>query len=106
MIMSKPIGIEIANIYINFSEIMKEEYKDLWEFINDEHIVAKDVTNEIIELKNINDKLSSALNSAEQRIDNAIWLLDLFISDTDLSRYDILKILMDVKKKLKGKDVK
>lgn len=57
------------------------------------------------ELQNINDKLSSALNSTEQRIDKAIWLLDLFISDTDLSRYDILKILMDVKKKLKGKEM-
>lgn len=41
----------------------------------------------------------------QRRIDKAIWLLDLFISDTDLSRYDILKILMDVKKKLKGKEM-
>ena len=41
----------------------------------------------------------------QRRIDKAIWLLDLFISDTDLSRYDFLKILMDVKKKLKGKEM-
>ncbi len=45
-------------------------------------------------------------NDLQQRIDKAIWLLDLFISDTNLLRNDILKILMDVKKKLKGKDVK
>ena len=45
------IGIEVANVYFNFPEIMKEEYKDLWEFINEEHIVAKDVTQEIEELK-------------------------------------------------------
>lgn len=45
------IGIKTANIYINFSEIMEEEHKDLWEFINEEHIVAKDVTKNVIDLQ-------------------------------------------------------
>lgn len=36
----------------------------------------KDLQQQNSELKNINDKLSSALNSAEQRIDKAIKVLD------------------------------
>lgn len=70
------------------SEKQRKEYQETY----------RDVREEIKDLKTKN-------NDLQQRIDKAIWLLDLFISDTDLSRYDILKILMDVKKKLKGKEM-
>lgn len=39
-----------------------------------------------------------------KRIDKAIYHLDFFISDTNLSKYDTLKILMHAKKILKGVD--
>ena len=37
-------------------------------------------------------------------VDKAIYHLDFFISDTNLSKYDTLKILMHAKKILKGVD--
>ncbi len=60
--------IEIANIYINFSEIMKEEYKDLIEFLNDEHIFFKDVTKEINKLKQQLEQKNKVIEKARKRL--------------------------------------
>ncbi len=60
--------IEIANIYINFSEIMKEEYKNLIEFLNDEHIVFKDVTKEIDKLKQQLEQKNKLIKRARKRL--------------------------------------
>lgn len=62
------IGIKTANIYINFSEIMEEELKDLWEFINEEHIVAKDVTKEVVDLQQRIDKAIEYINKHKRNV--------------------------------------
>ena len=47
------------------------------------------------------DELQQANKNYKEVIDKAISHLDLFISDTGLSKYDTLKILMHTKKILK-----
>ena len=48
----KMIGIECADIYLRFSEIMKEEFDDLTEFLEDEHIRYEGATDIFIDLQN------------------------------------------------------
>lgn len=55
--------------------------------------------NELIEMLNI---LSDEYRIQQYRINQTIAHLDIFIEDTNLSKYDTLKILMYAKKKLKG----
>lgn len=57
------IGIQVADVTIRFPEIMEEEYKDLMEYLNDNHIV--------FEIKGNND--------LQQRINKAIELLEPFV---------------------------
>ena len=83
------IGIEIADVYINFPEIMKEEYKDLWEFINDEHIVAKDVTKDIINLK---QRINKATELLERRI--------TFCENDSYGAYEVCNIAINNNKEL------
>lgn len=83
-------------------EEMKLSKKDLQECLN--NLEGEKFLDAFCVIDWVN-KTEKENKDLQQRIDNAIWLLDLFISDTDLSRYDILKILMDVKKKLKSKEV-
>ena len=68
-----------------------------------------DFIREIRRLNRIISKLSYERDDLQQenqklkdRIDKAIQHLDCFISDVNLSKYDILKILMHTKKILKG----
>lgn len=62
------------------SEFSYKEQKVLWKYIK---------------------QLQQENKKCKEVIDKAISHLDLFISDTGLSKYDILKILMHTKKILK-----
>ncbi|MCI8670934.1 MAG: hypothetical protein HFI36_02710 [Bacilli bacterium] len=73
------ISIETADISIRFPEIMEEEYKDLIEYLNDEHIV--------FEMRDNSD--------LQQRIDKAIEYIkyhDEMCDATD-EELEILSIL-------------
>lgn len=60
-----------------------------------------------IELNNINDKLSMALNSAEQRIDRANKLIKMqLLSNTNLTKYTDGDCLKDVQLILQDEGVK
>lgn len=48
----KMIGIECADIYLRFPEIMKEEFDDLLEFLEDEHIRYEGATDVFMNLQN------------------------------------------------------
>lgn len=65
----------------------------------------------IEEVRKNENKLINEIKVLEQQckrqkevIDKAIYHLDFFISDTNLSKYDTLKILMHTKKILKRVD--
>lgn len=49
-------------------------------------------------------ELQEEIQKQKEVIDKAIYHLDFFISDTNLSKYDTLKILMHTKKILKKVD--
>ena len=77
--------------------------------VTDEYV--KQLEQEIDNLKKINEKhkkLNGELREENKKqkevIEKAIYHLDFFISDTNLSKYDTLKILMHAKKILKGVD--
>lgn len=70
------------------------------EFGNEFGDVIVDLKQKVNELENINNKLSSALNSAEQRIDKANKILKNWKS---LDLDNLLKAIKDVEKILKGK---
>lgn len=48
----KPISIECADIYLRFPEVMEEEFDDLTEFLEDEHIRYEGATDIFIDLQN------------------------------------------------------
>ena len=67
MIINKPIVLVCADIYLRFPEIMEEEYKDLIEFLEDEHILFERSTTKVLNLEKENKNLQSQL---EQKEDN------------------------------------
>lgn len=46
------VGIECADIYIEFPEIMEEEFKDLIEFLDYNHITYNFANSKVIDLEN------------------------------------------------------
>lgn len=54
------IGITVADISIRFPEITEEEYKDLIEYLNDEHIVF-----ELTDNKDLRQRIDKAIEFVE-----------------------------------------
>lgn len=67
----------------------------------------KDLQQQKSELKNINDKLSSVLNSAEQRINKAIGMIGLIIRDIEENDVPLrMQDLDEILSILQGEEVK
>lgn len=47
-----PIYLVTADIYLRFPEIMEEEYKDLLDYLDEEHILYERCTGDVNELQN------------------------------------------------------
>ena len=75
----------------------KDVKKGSYSFIGDSNITYADIKILLDYIK----QLEQEYQKYKEVIDKAISHLDLFISDTGLSKYDILKILMHTKKILK-----
>lgn len=61
MKINKPIYLVTADIYLRFPEIMEEEYNDLLEYLQDEHIVYSFATSDVLKLQNNWNKLKECL---------------------------------------------
>lgn len=79
----------------NENGVYVELPKDKIEFVSKEAEIIYDLSLE-------NDFLEKKNQKYKEIIDKAIEHLDLFISSENLSKYDMLKILMHTKKILKG----
>lgn len=78
----------------------KDVKKGSYSFIGDSNITYADIKILLDYIK----QLEQEYQKQKEVIDKAISHLDLFISDTGLSKYDTLKILMHTKKILKEVD--
>lgn len=58
----KSIGIACSDIYMRFPEIMEEEFDDLLEFLEDEHIRCEGVTDVFMDLQKENKQLKDNWN--------------------------------------------
>lgn len=83
----KMISITVADISIRFPEIMEEEYKDLIEYLNDEHIVFTMYDN--IDL--------------QQKIDKAIEFVEDY--KNQFQGDEVEKDMKDLLSILKGKEM-
>lgn len=106
MIMSEEEIMEKLQYLANF-EMLKVSKIEVIEIIN----AFKSLQQKNKELENMNDKLSSALDSAEQRIDKVIKLLDdlyfgNFFCDEKPTKFTESKVGNELLSILKGKDVK
>lgn len=54
---NKGVTIEIADIYLRFPEIMEEEFEDLTDFIEDNHILYEGATDIVYNLQQENQQL-------------------------------------------------
>ena len=84
----KMIGIEYADIYLRFPEIMEEEFDDLTEFLEDEHIRYEGATDIFIDLQNKVKKQKEVINKLND------LLSDEFLEVID--RNTLLDILKEV----------
>lgn len=64
--MNGPVYLVIEDVYFNFPEMMKEEKKDLIEFLKDEHIVYKNVTNKTHKLQQRYEQLQNNWNELKK----------------------------------------
>lgn len=62
----KSIGIVCSDIYMRFSEIMEEEFDDLLEFLEDEHIRCEGATDVFMGLQKENKKLKDNWNKLKE----------------------------------------
>lgn len=60
----KTIGIVYSDTYMRFPEIMEEEFDDLLEFLEDEHIRCEGATDVFIDLQRENQKQKEVINKA------------------------------------------
>lgn len=121
-VINKPLKIVCADIYLRFPEIMKDEYKDLTEFIEDNDIVCEGATDifkeqkeEIARLNEENklfkklysetleekDQLSNIIDELERDIKMSIKRMSLKQSDSSLIIKSSLEIILDRLKELK-----
>ena len=87
----------------DFDKFCIQHCKDIEELLEENEKLKADLQLYRGALKRENEAIHRA-NDLEEVIDKAIYHLDIFISDTNLSKYDTLKILMHAKKILKGVD--
>lgn len=78
---------------------LQQENQQLKSQLSESFIESEINTNNRLEKEN--RELSEQLQQRDEAIEKAIIHLDIFISDTNLSKYDTLKILMYTKKILK-----
>lgn len=88
-----PIYLVTADVYLRFPEIMEEEYKDLLEYLDDEHILYERCTREVNDLQNKVQQLETNIAEAiKLLLDNTADYTD---GDFEGMRFqnDIVKIL-------------
>lgn len=79
----KIIGIEYADICLRFPEVMEEEFDDLTEFLEDEHIKYEGVTDVFIDLQ---DKVKKQ----KEVIYKAIKFLEEWGKEPDADMYMLM----------------
>lgn len=72
----KSIGIVCSDIYMRFPEIMEEEFDDLLEFLEDEHIRCEGATDVFMDLQKENKHLEQQCKKQKEVINKAIALLN------------------------------
>ena len=93
----KMIGIECADIYLRFPEIMKEEFDDLLEFLEDEHIRYEGATDVFMNLQNKVKKQKEVIDKVYELIKQHIRK-DGFLELNEWQTRDLLDILKGVSK--------
>ena len=73
-----PIYLVTADVYLRFPEIMEEEYRDLLEYLDDEHILYERCTGEVNDLQNkvqqLEEKEELHLNRIDELVDRVVKL--------------------------------
>lgn len=72
----KSIGIVCSDIYMRFPEIMEEEFDDLLEFLEDEHIRYEGATDVFMGLQKENKHLEQQCKKQKEVIDKAVKYID------------------------------
>ena len=90
MRINKPIGIRCGDIYLEFPEIMEEEFNDLIDFLDDEKIIYKgatkrfkDMQHSLWEEQELNEYLQDKINKASKKLKKI---------DKDLNKYFYTKV--------------
>lgn len=68
----KSIGIVCSDIYMRFPEIMEEEFDDLLEFLEDEHIRCEGATDVFMDLQKENKQLQQQVKKQKEVINKAM----------------------------------
>lgn len=95
----KEIGIEIADIYLRFPEITDEEFEDVTDFIEDNHINYEGATDVFQVLKKRDENNNKKINDLQQRIDKTYNFIkkyqrkDEFLNLNEWQTRDLLEIL-------------
>lgn len=92
------LSIEESKKLANYDKLLAE--RDMLQDLIDNREISKE-DKEFIDMTHRNTELLEQLKRRDEVIEETINYLDFFISDTDLSKYDTLKILMHIKKILK-----
>lgn len=89
-----PIGISCADIYLRFPEIMEEEFEDLIEYIEDEHINYEGATDIVYNLQQENQQLKERIDKAIKYIKSKLFSENFeFNSNERLVRMELSSIL-------------
>ena len=73
-----PIYLVTSDIYLRFPEIMDEEFEDLLEYIEDEHIVYEGATDIFYNLKQENQQLKEDLEETRKVLEDTINERDMY----------------------------
>lgn len=78
-----PIGIKCADIYLEFPEIMKEEFNDLMEFCDDNAIIYTGATKRFKDMQEENKKLKSEVHFLKKDL---LFVLTLYLEDIKITK--------------------